>query len=135
MNIFEAALTAVVAAAVVPYKVVVKQISEEENAPKKVSIESLTYRVDVTPVEKDGVVSRNVSFTVPGEGVRNVVGFFKRQCTNVCTTAGNVKDKVASTVSEKVSSIREKRAAKKAANEMASSESVIEIPVEEVVEA
>ncbi len=122
MKFFETLLTVAVAAAVVPYKVSVEKTSEEENAPKKVSVESLVYRVDVTPNETNGVVGRDVSLTVPAEGIRRIVGFAKEKFVVVREKASDVKDKV----TDKVNGIRERRAAKQT-----EADAVIEVPVEE----
>ncbi len=122
MKFFETVLGVAVAAAVIPYKVSVDKTSEEENAPKKVSVESLVYRVDVTPKETDGVVGRDVSLTIPADGIRRIFRFAKEKFVVVRAKAGDVKDKV----TDKVNDVRERRAAKKAADA-----SVIEVPVEE----
>ncbi len=135
MNFFETLLTVAVAVAVVPYKVAVDPISEEENAPKKVSVESLVYRVDVTPKKaEDGTVGRDISFTIPAEGVKKMFGFVKGSAVTVGKQAVVVKDKVVETagtvrgkVTETVASIRAKRAAKKGDIVVEGAEPVIDV--------
>ncbi len=129
MKFFETVLGIAVAAAVIPYKVSVDKTSEEENAPKKVSVESLVYRVDVTPKETDGVVGRDISLTVPADGIRRIFRFTKEKFGVAREKAVEAKDKV----TDKVAEVRERRAAKKAA--AADAASVIEVPAEDGAEA
>ncbi len=127
MNIFEALFGAAVAAAVIPYKVVVKEANEEENTPKTVTVESLTYRVEVTSGEG------TANITVPAPGIKKIVSFFKEKGGVVKAKAGEAKEKVVvakGKVAEKVSAARAKRAAKKAAAAAEEPEVItIEIPV------
>ncbi len=138
MKLFETLFGVAFAAAVVPYKVKVEKTSEEENAPKKVSVESLVYRVDVTPKETDGVVARDVSLTIPAEGIRRICRFAKDKFIVIRDKAGDAKDKVTDTargvkdkVTDTVADIRARRATKKAAATPSDASPVIEVDVED----
>ncbi len=123
MKLLKTILGAAIVAAIVPFKITSEKISDEENAPKKVSVESLTYRLDVTPEVNEGVTEKKVTVTVPADGIRRIVSFAKEKFVVVREKATVAKDKVVSTVNN----IRDRRAAKKAA---AAEGDVIEVPVE-----
>ncbi len=130
-KIVEAAVGIAVTAAIVPYKFSLNATSDEENSPKKLSIESLTYRLDVTPtVNENGTVSRDVSLTIPADGLRRVFGFAKDKAIVARDKAVDVKNKCA----EKAAEHRAKRAAKKAAA-AGNEATVIEIEAEEPIDA
>ncbi|MBQ4324327.1 MAG: hypothetical protein IJC29_00890 [Clostridia bacterium] len=91
MKLFKNLFTLATLAAVVPYKVTATPVSEEEGAAKDITVESLTYRVDVLHKEegKDG----EVKITVPAEGIKRVIAFVRGKIPVVKEAAVQVKDK------------------------------------------
>lgn len=86
MNWFKFLLGATAVAALVPYK---SETTEDANGEKKVTVESLVYRIEVTPkkTNEDGTTEPgHAHVVVPADGIRKVVSGAK-------SLAGNVKEK------------------------------------------
>lgn len=86
MNWFKFLLGATAVAALVPYK---SETTEEADGEKKVTVESLVYRIEVTPkkANEDGTVEPgHAHVVVPADGIRKVIAGAK-------TLAANVKEK------------------------------------------
>jgi hypothetical protein len=121
MNIFKAALGIATAAALIPYKAKSTPVSEEENAPKNLTVESLVYRVEVTPRTDEAgnaTEGHNVRFVIPADGIKKVYAFLKEKAPTVKEKATVAKEKaveVKDKVCDKAEEFREKCAAKRAA--------------------
>ena len=119
MNWFKFLLGATAVAALVPYK---SETTEETDGEKKVTVESLVYRIEVTPkkANEDGTVEPgHAHVVVPADGIRKVIAGAKTLATNVKEKAteiggkakefgGKAKVKVtegAEVVKEKVSTV------------------------------
>ncbi len=86
MNWFKFLLGATAVAALVPYK---SETTEDANGEKKVTVESLVYRIEVTPkkTNEDGTTEPgHAHVVVPADGIRKVVSGAK-------SLAGNVREK------------------------------------------
>lgn len=86
MNFFKFLLGATAVAALVPYKA---GSTDEADGEKKVTVESLVYRIEVTPkkTNEDGTVEPgHAHVVVPAEGIRKIVSGAK-------SLAGTVKEK------------------------------------------
>ena len=136
MNFFEAVCGVDVAAALIPFKTKVTPEGEDENAPKHITLESLVYRLDISPKkDENGEVTEghDVALTVPADGIKKIIAVCKEKAPVVKEKAVAAKEKV----SDKVTELREKHAAKKAAaasadDEMPEEEITIEVKPEDI---
>lgn len=93
MNWFKFLLGATAVAALVPYK---SETTEEADGEKKVTVESLVYRIEVTPkkTNEDGTVEPgHAHVVVPADGIRKVIAGAKTLATNVKEKATEIGGK------------------------------------------
>lgn len=101
-------------AAVIPYRIAVTPASEEENAPKKVSVDAFLWRVEATKAaegEEHGSCHVIIPSEVCQKTVAKIKGAFSHAKEKACTCGEAAKEKaieIKEKVTEGVTAVKEK---------------------------